>query len=828
MSTFGQSAARAAALAASVAASLWVLSRAATVLAQSDLQVTGDAGGGSVTGFVLQAIPAVIGLLMVGLFVAAISLRERLPAWLSPSALAGLLLPLSLLLLFVAERILGEGHPQLLIWRVVASLAVLGALGWRLQRLQGAEGAARQAEIRLLAATLGVLFSLVLYAFGTDWGLDLFGLEGESRVRVGGVLGALWPAVLVVSGTALFMMELAYGAMPIPAAVEIRRIDVAAAAGLTLALSFVFVVSINYVAQEEDVRKDLSYFRTTRPSETTLRMVRTLEDPVTVVLFYPRVHEVLDRIRPYFAELEEASDKLTVRVLDHALAPELTQRHQITRNGYVLITRGEGDAQQGEKFDVGIDLAGARSRLRTLDGRFQEPFAQLTTRPRELHFTAGHRERSFRSTEGDPPEQRLSTLDEILERVNIEHESLGIAQGLASGVPEDARAVAIVGPRDRFLPEEIDSLRSYVADGGRLLVMVDPDEEHELGPLLGALGLRLREGVLHSDRQFFARTRTPADRELVYAEDFTAHPVVTQANRRRGQAVGIFVRGGALERHDGPNLLDGVTVAFPLRTPEDSFWLDQDGNHEKDEGEPTGRFQLIAAVNIRNPGGEEGRAVVIADGNYITDAVIRNPGNFFVFADAVQWLVGEEEIIGPTATEEDVPIQHTRDEDQLWFYGTSFGAPLPLLLIGLVVARRRRRSGPKRRGDGPAGPPPGGGLPGERSADGPERSAADEPEGADPEPERAAADEPERSADEPEGADAEPERAADEPERSAADEPQGADAEPERSAADALEGADAEPERAAADGPRSAAGNAGEGAAADAGDETGDDEERKD
>ena len=98
---------------------------------------------------------------------------------------------------------------------------------------------------------------------------------------------------------------------------------------------------------------------------------------------------------------------------------------------------------------------------------------------------------------------------------------------------------------------------------------------------------------------------------------------------------------------------------------------------------------------------------MVADGDFITDAWIGNQGNAFVLMDALNWLVGEDEVFGPTQTEEDVPIQHTRDEDEAWFYATSFGAPLPLLLAGIWMTRRSRRGGrepaPQKR---PAPTPP--------------------------------------------------------------------------------------------------------------------------
>ena len=101
----------------------------------------------------------------------------------------------------------------------------------------------------------------------------------------------------------------------------------------------------------------------------------------------------------------------------------------------------------------------------------------------------------------------------------------------------------------------------------------------------------------------------------------------------------------------------------------------------------------MAAVTVPHEGGEEGRAVVIADGDFVTDQVIRNPGNGLVFSDTMQWLIGQEQIIGDTTSEEDVRIEHTRDEDKAWFYATAFGVPLPILGVGVWTALRRRRKG---------------------------------------------------------------------------------------------------------------------------------------
>lgn len=599
----------------------------------------------------------------------------------------GLLLPVGLIAAFVAERVTGDGHAQQWIWRALAAFAIGAALVWRGYQLSKSRGAARKVEVRLTAATGGVLAAFVLYALSTEAGLEWMGLEGTAAERTAGTFGVLWVAVMAVSLGALFFMEMAYRVMPVEEAVELRRVDASAANGLTLALSLIFVVSMNYVATERDVTRDLSYFKTTRPSEQSLAMARSLDEPVRVVLFYPRVHEVLDQLKPYFEELDAASDELTVEVLDHALAPELASQHRVRGNGFVLLIRGEGEGAQAESFEIGTELEAARSRLRTLDGRFQQHFAQLTVRPRELYLTTGHRERSASGADGDPQDLRLGELSAALSRSNITSRDLGMAQGLANRVPENAPAVAVVGPRDPFLAEEAQSLLRYVQSGGRLVVFVDPDAEHGLDPLLHGLGVSMKEGVLSSEQNHLRRSEPPADRAVVFSNNYSAHPTVTLATRYR-RAPSVFDRGGALERHE-EGQLEGVNVTFPLWASE-GYWLDADGDYAQGESERgQGRHYMVAAITVPNAGGEEGRAVVIADGDFITDRWIRNAGNAFVLMDTLNWLVGEEQVFGPTQTEEDVPIEHTSEEDKAWFYGTSFAVPLPLLLLGFWLARRR-------------------------------------------------------------------------------------------------------------------------------------------
>ncbi|MGB0680318.1 MAG: Gldg family protein, partial [Polyangiales bacterium] len=451
-----------------------------------------------------------------------------------------------------------------------------------------------------------------------------------------------------------------------------------------------FLGASNYVANAKNVKEDVSYFKTTEPSDSTLKMVERLGEPVRVILFFPKVNEVYEEVKPYFDSLDKRSKKLKVTVKDHALEPELARKHRVRSNGFVVLLKGEGKGQQSENFEIGTKVEEARDRLKKLDGNFQKVFTKLTTVRREIHVTTGHRERSAGGADGDSPPERTAQLKVALERSNIKTRDLGLSQGLAQQVPAGAPAVAVIGPRTAFLVEEARSLLRYVQEGGRLIVMVDPDVEHGLDPLLHGLGLALQPGVIASTRSHLRRTQSNADRGIVFSATYSAHPTVTTASRNAGRVATIFYNGGHLGRHQGEGALSGLNVVFPLRS-DPAFWRDLNGDFEQSAEEKSEAMNMMAAVTVKGKGGKEGRAVVIADGDFVTDQLIRNPGNILVLGDILQWLLGQEQIVGEASSEEDVRIEHTRDEDKLWFYATSFGVPVPVLALGVWMAMRRRR-----------------------------------------------------------------------------------------------------------------------------------------
>lgn len=591
-------------------------------------------------------------------------------------------LVVGLVLLYIGERIADpEGTGRALFSGLGVLLSAL-ALAARLFVWRAAQGERRSVEARLLLATLGIVLGELVYGAKTEKGLALLHVADATASKLPGVLSVACAVLLLCSLLPLLFMELSYASMPSAPSVERRRIDVSAHGGLTVALAICALFFVGFGMNGWGKKWDLSYFKTTRPSASSLRLVGRLGQPLKIWAWFPRVNEVRDQVMPYLRDVAAASHgKLKIQDVDQALRPKLAREQRVSRNG-TLVLEIEG---KRETISIGTELEDARGKLRRLDAEFQKAFLKVTRPGRTLYLTTGHEERGAPEAHDDEA-LGIDDFKTVLSELGVTTKNLGISQGLASAVPEDATAVAVLGPRKPFLPEEARTLARYAENGGHLLLLVDPEDEAGLGPLLEGLGLELKGGILVNAQTFIPRDRTPSDQAMVYSNRYSSHPTVSSASRLSTRTATIVVRGGALAKREGarPN------ITFTIRS-DPRTWLDLDGDYQFDEGpERKEAYNMAAAVSF---GTEDtaGRAVVVADGDFATDQVLRNLGNVTVVADTLRWLVGEAELPGPPESEEDVKIEHTREDDKLWFWGTIAVVPGLVLLGGLGVVRRMRR-----------------------------------------------------------------------------------------------------------------------------------------
>jgi hypothetical protein len=716
---------------------------------------------------------------------AAPVIGQSAPSWLLFLYLGGLVL------VYIGERVLSGLEKGSGLVSFVGVLAVFGATLLRFSPRFRAGGERRSIETQLaVLSTVGVV-ALALYFVTSDYGSELLGIqkmEDPGRTRLLEFLTVSWVSLITISTLPMIFVETALRPMRSSERPESRRVRSAATAGLTLGLAAVYGSLFVYAASGVDLDVDFSYFKTSRPSESTRKIAQSLTEPVRVVAFFPQVNEVREEVERYLGDLKSASPKLKVEVMDRLLAPKLARELKATQDGVIVLSKGTTT----NVLTIGTELEQAKTKLKTLDRDFQEQLLKSARSQKIAYLTVGHGELN------DGP--RVATSDAVrtgniartlLQRQNYLVKDLGLAQGLAREVPSDADLVLVLGPTEPFSAEELDSLKRYADGEGKLVLALDPEafSTRDLvpgGPVEGSaapggsagpassaapaasapaaaagsaaapaptnaasdeassplaklaevVGVKFSANVLANERNHVRLRGDNSDRSRLVSNSFSSHASVSTLSRNSPRAAVVLFGAGSVEQAPGSKTKPDFAVRAMTGTFED-----KNRNYEFDKSSETQKLFNVAAAVSRPAGsaakedekaekddehaghdhGDEGkddakddekkdakdkkkdakdkkkdvremRAFVLADADAFSDFVMGEVmGNQILFVDAVRWLVGEESFSGPPNTEEDVRIQHTKQEDLVWFYASIFGAPGLVLAAGVFVSRRSRR-----------------------------------------------------------------------------------------------------------------------------------------
>lgn len=617
-----------------------------------------------------------------------------------------------LVAVYLGERVLEVGKPSA-VMTVLGLLLVLGSCAWRIVLGRTAPAHARPAE-RWLAALTGVgMVALALYFLNSNLTFQLTGRTfAQGWPRLSAMVASLWVALLVAATLPIIFGELSLATMKKAPVLDLVRVRAAMLSALGVSFALVFSFSIAWVASERDVKVDLSYFRTAKSGEATKKLVRALDKPVRVYLFFPPANEVREEVESYFAELTRESKQLVVEQYDQALHPAKARELNVSGNGVVVI----GREALREQLAIPLKLEQARGQLRTLDQEVHKRIIGVSRPNRVVYFTQGHEERTFEPVNDTDQRPTVRLLRDLLTDQGFQPKELGMAQGLGSDVPADAGIVMILGPRKPFFKEETEALLRYLDKKGRLFIALDPDAGDLVPELLAAVSLRYTPVTLANDRMFLNRTYQHADRINIATGSYSSHSSVSTIGRLGMRAPAIFVGAGSLSKLEkgAPGI---VNVDFTVHA-DGNTWNDLNGNFQFDQDkEVRTAYELAAAVAKRNASAiaveDEGRVVALADSDAVSDLLVgRNVGNTYLVRDAVRWLGGEEAITGAITTEEDVAISHTRRQDMLWFYLSIFAVPALVLGIGYGMTKRRRSArkatprDPQGKPAAPSEPPP--------------------------------------------------------------------------------------------------------------------------
>jgi hypothetical protein len=402
----------------------------------------------------------------------------------------------SLVLVFIGERLLGTIDAARM---AVSGLGVAGALGTTALRFSLVTGQ-KDAERQRIERTLGLfsvvgLVSIGLYFLAnTDVGRGIVGIADatpDKRARFDGATTVAWIVLSLLSIAPLVFGEAALAPMRRAPRVEVRRVYAAAVAGLTVAFAAAYTALFTYAAGELDVKVDHSYFRTAKASESTKKIVSSTPEPVEVRAFFPPLNDVGVEIDAYLADIAKSAPNFKYGFYDRLLYPQLAKDNKVTQDAVLVILKGPSR----ETLTLDKEMNKAAAKLKTLDADFQKALLKAMKDARTAYMTVGHGELNEGSSTAEGRSGKL--LRRLLEGQNYSVKDLGMPQGLATDVPEDASLVIVLGPTQAFHARRSGVARSVCEARRKTPHRARYGRERRHGPLGEYRGPRVRS---HDDR----------------------------------------------------------------------------------------------------------------------------------------------------------------------------------------------------------------------------------------------------------------------------------------------------------------------------------------
>lgn len=445
-----------------------------------------------------------------------------------------------------------------------------------------------------------------------------------------------------------------------------RSARMGANSALTVALFITILAIVNFLGARHSIRWDLSENQNYTLAPETHRVLRNLTRDVSVTVFTREKDPGYQAYKERLDSYKQASPKLTVQFIDPERQPKVAQNYGITRTDIAIFESGPQSVRITSPAEV--EITGALVRV------------SKDTKKR-LVFLEGHGERSL----DDKDRGGLALTKEVLEKQGYDVGALSLLQ--ESAVPENTAVLIVAGPRRAVTKEEKDRIRAYVAKGGHLLVLVDPDMETGMDDLLDTWGIGLGRGVLVDLQDRLAQ----GDLTALLVRTFTDHEITHELT-----AAVLFPLARHLVFHEEKGK-DWDYVPLARTSPRSWAETDMKGRvvSYNDKEDVQGPLPLAAALTPKQAS-EEGQPrpalVIVGNSAFASNGFINFVGNSDFFQRAIGWLSEEGNIISLTPKDlASRPFTPNPLQERILLYVQVILLPAMTVLCGLLVWRKRRR-----------------------------------------------------------------------------------------------------------------------------------------
>ncbi|MFP6906317.1 MAG: GldG family protein [Verrucomicrobiota bacterium] len=482
-----------------------------------------------------------------------------------------------------------------------------------------------------------------------------------------------------------------------------------------LLLAVLLWLMVNYLGSRHYQRVDISASKYYALSEKTENILDGLTNRVDVkVVIQPggtsEEQNLYEDVRKLIQEYEYASRKIEVEIIDpdrdKGRIEEVRAQYGLTDSNVVIFESGKR-LKMLTKHDMGVfkqdrpTVLGGRPELKQFRGEAAFTAAILyVIRPGQprVYFLSGHGEKDIELFDRSPA--AYSHIRRELELDNIVVKKLYLAG--EERVPEDCSAMVVAAPTIAISLPEVELIRAYLRDGGRMMFLSDLLAETQLEPVLEEWGVRMGDG-------FILDLRKTQFKGGVIVTQYGEHPITAKLD---GFA-SIYLRPRAvvpitpvLPENQGPR---DRPLFVPLMSNSKAGWWEKDLQEDPPVFTPgedvPGPVCFAAAIEkgaVALPGKpaveddtvevelETTRLVVVGDSAFGSN-LHRSGGSIAFFLNSINWLIDRQQLISipPKEVRKFKLVIQKPDLDRLFFTVVG-GLPGMVALLGFLVWWRRR------------------------------------------------------------------------------------------------------------------------------------------
>jgi len=336
------------------------------------------------------------------------------------------------------------------------------------------------------------------------WLAPVLLIMGITAGLVSGTWGIVPVGLLIAGGVCLLLWLLAYW-RSLPKFFDQRSTQAGTNAVVATLAVIVIIGVINFLTVRYSTRTDLTENQIFTLSPQTQEVVSELELPTKVWVFWDENVAPSRSDQELLENYSRESEQFTYEYAD----PQVD----------VALSRDFGVQSMGE---VHLQMGDSRRLVQVINEQAGLSERQLTnaivqsTSDRQLtaYILQGHGERDLSQEQGG-----ISEAIALLESENYQIEPLNLTE--QGSVPEEADVVIIAGPQRPLLAGEVSALQDFSQQTGGLMLLIDPDTDPGLDPILEDWGVELNDLlVLDSTAESLQLGLTTA-----LAQNYGDHPI---------------------------------------------------------------------------------------------------------------------------------------------------------------------------------------------------------------------------------------------------------------------------------------------------------------